>query len=211
MCRMIRRVNAVWWALSLLSLPVIATAATSVCTKPNLEIQVRSPMPNFLAVVGQSVTIEVQVVDACGNLIGPGASVLSTFSNKDADIKLTNIGNGIWSGTWVPKNPSTGSVTIAITAFNPTPGLQSGQITISGTLSVNSPYTFVPSGGVLNLASLVAGAPIAPGTLYCSDWIESGRRVRRGAGPAVSDRIERGAGSSRQHAAPFAVCIPRTD
>jgi len=84
------------------------------CSSPKLEIQFRSPSSEqtFSATIGKPTTLEVQVVDDCGNLIGPAnaqnASVNATFSNKDADMKLTHIGNGIWTGTWRPVNNASG-------------------------------------------------------------------------------------------------------
>jgi uncharacterized protein (TIGR03437 family) len=141
----------------------------STCTNPNLEIQWRSPAPNFNIMLGQPATLELQMVDDCGNLIGPGnpkgASANATFSNKDADIRLTHIGNGIWTGTWRPVNPAKGVATIAVTGFNSNGSvLQSGQRSLSGTLSAGTTPT-VTAGGVVHAASDTGGAPIAPGSL----------------------------------------------
>jgi adhesin/invasin len=153
----------------------IGTLAGS-CNKPNLEVQFRSPTQNFSAVRGQPTTIEAQIIDDCGNLIGPtnpqSATVNAVFSNKDADIRLTHIGNGIWTGTWRPVNASSGPVTIALTAFYSTGNvLQSGQQSESGSLSTGVTPT-VTSGGVVHAASDAAGVPIAPGgliTIYGSN------------------------------------------
>jgi uncharacterized protein (TIGR03437 family) len=113
--------------------------------------------------------IEAQVVDDCGNLIGPGnaqnASVNATFANRDPDIHLTHVGNGIWTGTWRPVNSSSSTTTINVVAFNSTGSvLQAGQSTVAGTLSAGSTPT-VTAGGVVHAASDAAGMPIAPGSL----------------------------------------------
>jgi uncharacterized protein (TIGR03437 family) len=138
------------------------------CTKPILEIQLRSPMQSFSAVLGQPVTVEAQVVDDCGNLIGPNsqnAAVSATFSNKDSDIKLTHIGNGVWTGTWRPVKPMTGPVSIGVTAFNSNGSVvQSGQQAESGSLNAGVTPT-VTAGGVVHAASDAAGVPVAPGSL----------------------------------------------
>jgi uncharacterized protein (TIGR03437 family) len=144
--------------------------ATS-CSSPKLEIQFRTPssQATFTAQLGKPTTIEVQVVDDCGNLIGPanpqGASVNATFSNRDADVRLTHVGNGVWTGTWRPVNSATGAVTVTVTAFYSTGSvLQSGSRAISGTLT-GGVTPIVPAGGVVHAASDAAGVPIAPGSL----------------------------------------------
>jgi uncharacterized protein (TIGR03437 family) len=141
------------------------------CSKPNLEIQFRSPssQQTFSATLGKATTVEVQVVDDCGNLVGPAnpqsATVNATFSNNDADLRLTHVGNGIWTGTWKPANPSPGLLTIAVTAFNSTGTVvQSGQRSVSGSL-IPGITPNVTASGVVHAASAVAGVPIAPGSL----------------------------------------------
>ena len=147
----------------------IGPQASSNCT--NLNLQWRTPAPpNFTVAQGHGQTLELQIVDDCGNLIGPGnpkgASVLATFSNGDANLALVHVGSGVWTGTWKPVNPSTGAVTVAVTAFNVTgQSTQSGQASpLFGTVTPGTTPT-VTSGGVLQAASLVPGAPIAPGSL----------------------------------------------
>jgi uncharacterized protein (TIGR03437 family) len=139
------------------------------CSSTNLEIQWRSPLQNFAAVLGQPTTLQVQVVNDCGNPIGPGnvigASVTGTLSNRDTDIKLTHIGNGVWTGTWKPVNSSSGQVIATVTAFNVSGSqIQSGQTSLTGSLSASTTPT-VTAGGVVHAASAVAGVPIAPGSL----------------------------------------------
>ena len=141
----------------------------SSCSSKSLEVQWREPLENFAAVLGQPTTLEVQVVDDCGNLIGPSnpgaASIGAAFSNQDADLKLTHVGNGVWTGTWKPVKPASSQVTATVTAFYSTGQvLQSGQSSLSGTLSTSSTPT-VTAGGVVHAASAVAGVPIAPGSL----------------------------------------------
>ena len=136
-----------------------------------LNLQWRTPSPaSFSVLQGRGQTLEVQVVDSCGNLIGPSnprsASVTATFSNRDTDLSLVHIGNGVWTGTWQPVNPSTGPVTVIATAFNSNgQNLQSGQSTALAATVLPSDTPLVTAGGVQQAASYVLGAPIAPGTL----------------------------------------------
>ncbi len=133
------------------------------CT--NLKIVFREPQPNqstFTATVGQSTTLDMQVTDGCGNLLGPqNAGVKATFSNGDS-VPLVNIGNGIWQGSWRPS--SAGTVQMQVTAF------ASGSN--GNVLSGQSPVlTASVSGAVTPVVSAVAHAasaqalPIAPGGL----------------------------------------------
>jgi uncharacterized protein (TIGR03437 family) len=143
----------------------------SSCPSPKLEIQFRSLRPNFTAVIGQPTTVEVQVADDCGNLIGPGniagASVSTNFSNGDLVMKLTHIGNGVWTGTWRPIHPPPmgTSVTMTVTAFFAQgAALQSNQVDIGGNLTRGTAPTLT-AGGVVHAASGAAGVAIAPGSL----------------------------------------------
>jgi uncharacterized protein (TIGR03437 family) len=148
------------------------------CSSKVLEIEWRTPaaLQSFAAVLGQPTTLEVQVADDCGNLVGPGnangALVSASFSNKDPNVNLTHIGNGVWTGTWKPVNPAPGQVTIAVTAFD---NSGSGQTNLSGTLAASS-TPIVTAGGVVHAASAVGGVPIAPGgliTIYGSNLADA--------------------------------------
>jgi uncharacterized protein (TIGR03437 family) len=161
----------------------VGPEASGSCGSRHLEVEWRSPssQPGFSAYLGQPTTLEVQVVDDCGNPIGPAnpqsASVTATFSNKDADLKLTHIGNGVWTGTWRPVNSAIGQAAVSVTAFNSTGSLlQSGQRDLSGTVSAAGPTPTVTSGGVVHAASDAVGVPIAPGsliTLYGSNLADA--------------------------------------
>jgi len=142
------------------------------CSALNLQWRKpsQSPSPYFNVVRGQGQTLELQVIDSCGNLVGPSnptaAAVQATFSNKDADLSLVHVGNGVWTGTWKPANPPSGPVTVTATAFHSTgQQLQSGQapLLFGTVLTGNTPL--ITAGGVQQGASYTLGAPIAPGTL----------------------------------------------
>ena len=145
-----------------------AFAGTS-CSSPVLRIQFTSLRQDFLVVLGQPATVEVKVVDECGNLVGAssqaGAGVTASFSNRDSTMKLNHVGNGVWRGTWRPVNPtSDGSVRITVTAFQAQgASIQSNQLDLAGRLAAGNTPT-VTSGGVVHAAT-DALVPIAPGSL----------------------------------------------
>jgi uncharacterized protein (TIGR03437 family) len=138
--------------------------AVGKCSSQTLTVQFRSPQP-FTAVIGQPAGIEVQVVDACGDLITSGL-VNATFSNRDPDLQLTHVGSGIWSGTWRPLNRSDNGVTIDVTAFSTgMTGLDTGHATLPSTVKNATSTPVVTAKGVVHAASNVGDSPIAPGSL----------------------------------------------
>jgi uncharacterized protein (TIGR03437 family) len=143
--------------------------ASGNCSTLNFQWRNPSP-PNVTVAQGRGLTLEVQVIDSCGNLVGPSnpksASVTAWFSNKDPDLTLVHVGNGVWTATWKPVNMSTGPVTITVNALSSTGNvLQAGQAPALFATVAPSNTPLVTAGGVQHGASFVLGAPIAPGTL----------------------------------------------
>jgi hypothetical protein len=67
------------------------------CASAVLHIQFTSVQQGFVLPIGEPATVEVKVADDCGNLVGSsGAAVAASFSNHDATLKLTHVGNGVW-------------------------------------------------------------------------------------------------------------------
>jgi uncharacterized protein (TIGR03437 family) len=146
--------------------------AASGCSSQSLQVQYRSLQPNFAAVTGQPTTLDVQVSDGCGNLVGPGgqsAQVAAYFSNNDPQVAMTHIGNGIWQGTWRPVNAS-GLVVVKVTALLQQGGSLVGGVSapLTGAVSIPAAAATTPTvtaQGVVHAASDQGGVPIAPGGL----------------------------------------------
>ena len=139
------------------------------CSTLPLNVQVRSLQPNFSATQGQAVTLEAQVVDGCGNLVGSGgqSAVMATLTTGDPPIAMANIGNGIWQGTWKPGPSAAGLSTVSVTAIGPT-GVSGQSGGLSGTVTSPSSSTGTPivtGQGVVHAASGQSGVPISPGEL----------------------------------------------
>lgn len=128
------------------------------CTPTNLLVQPTSLSNQFNLPLLQPASVQARVVDSCSNPVTTG-SVFLTLSNGDSAPKMVHVGNGNWSGTWLPQNGN--QVTLGIYAIE-IQGITSlgGSATLSGTLysKATPPVTF----GVANAAS-GAGAYIAPG------------------------------------------------
>jgi len=120
--------------------------------------------------VGQPVTIEVKVVDECGNLVlgtekNANSAVYAKFSNGDPEIRLVPIGGGRWKGTWRPVTPSAGPVTIAaVSVFVQGLTVQAGR-SDRGVRLETSNAPIVKQGSLVQSASQKGDAPVAPGTL----------------------------------------------
>jgi uncharacterized protein (TIGR03437 family) len=128
------------------------------CTPTSLLVQPTSLSNQFNLPLLQPASVQVRVVDSCSNPVTTG-SVFLTLSNGDPAPKMVQIGNGNWSGTWLPQNGN--QVTLGIYALE-VQGINSlgGSAILSGTLysKATPPVTY----GVANAAS-GAGAYIAPG------------------------------------------------
>ena len=67
--------------------------------------------------VGEPTPIQVRVIDSCGEVLTDEAGVVTaTFSNGDSPLKLVDVGNGNWRGTWTPQNAGQSTSTIQINA-----------------------------------------------------------------------------------------------
>jgi trimeric autotransporter adhesin len=146
-----------------------------------LQVVSRSLRSNFAAIVGQPTTVEVQVIDSCGNLAVPvnpsNPSVSAFFSNGDDKVALTHVGNGVWTGTWRPVNAGAGSVSVAVNAtWIEGTSPNAGTVSVGGTLTAAGKTPLITAGGVVHAASFVSGAPIAPGglvTIYGANLSDS--------------------------------------
>jgi uncharacterized protein (TIGR03437 family) len=91
----------------------LASPAACVAGKAGFLIPVfRQPTGQSSIQVTAATTIQIAVVDDCGNPVtaSNGGSVQVTFSNGDPGINLTDIGSGIWEGTWIPAHASKAAV-----------------------------------------------------------------------------------------------------
>jgi hypothetical protein len=143
------------------------------CSSQALQVIFRLPQSsfNFAATVGQSMTLEAQVSDGCGNLIVPGdqqPQVTAFFSTGETQASMTHIGNGVWQTTWRPVNASASASASVQAGILVGANLVLGDAIVHGSVTQPAPATSTPlvtQQGVVHAASDVAGAPIAPGEL----------------------------------------------
>ncbi len=147
--------------------------ATSICAggKAGYLIPVfREPSTGSSAQVAAATTIQLQLVDDCGNNVtaAKGGSAQITFSKGDPGLTLNDIGSGIWEATWVPQNAAKSVTLQAVATEN---GLSIGT-SVSALSSEN--VTVLAAGanappaptGIANAASAAQATPqvVAPGS-----------------------------------------------
>ena len=122
----------------------------------------RAPGSPFKTTAGWPMTIEVQVVDDCGQALTTG-QVTATFSTGDPPVALLHLGQGVWTGTWAARQAAAQGVTITAKAASTAPQL-AGTAQITGGVTANANQPAIAPGGVVNAASFRAGAPAAVGS-----------------------------------------------
>ena len=144
------------------SSPKLGRRAQGGCSPSKLAPVFTSLADSFAVPAAWPSTVGVRVIDDCGSPMVTGSAV-ATFSNGDPAQVLKHTQNGNWNGTWQPRSV-TSSVTITVSAEIPEFKLK-GSAQVSGGLRTNQSVPVITPGAVLSSASLVAQAPIAPGSL----------------------------------------------
>jgi uncharacterized protein (TIGR03437 family) len=112
--------------------------------KPGYLVPVfRQPLSQSVLEAGLPQTVQLQIVDDCGNpLTGEnGGAAQVSFGNQDTAINLNDIGGGIWEGTWTPVTSAV-SATVQAVSFVPSAGLSSIAAGIAVTVTpagINAP------------------------------------------------------------------------
>jgi uncharacterized protein (TIGR03437 family) len=103
----------------------------------------------FSTPVAWPAPIVVQVVDDCGTAANAGSVTLS-FSNGDSPLSLLAVGNGAWTGTWVPTHTTaTAAFAVRADAQSQQPAL-SGSVQVTGQVLTNPNVPIVNAGGVVS-------------------------------------------------------------
>jgi uncharacterized protein (TIGR03437 family) len=136
------------------------------CTANQLLPKFTSLANGFSVPLNQPTNVEVRIVDNCGNPLTSG-TVKARFSNGDSELELRHTKDGSWSGTWQPLKTE-GQVRISVIALAGQGNNVFGGRTdppLTGNLRSGATVPLVAPGAVLNGASFVANAPVAPGSL----------------------------------------------
>ena len=140
---------------------VVLVVASASCTPTQLVPLISSLGDRFQVTAGLPLTLEAKIVDDCGVPVDTG-SVGAYFAGDPPD-SLTDAGNGIWQGTWLPHLLAGGATGVNLHAASFAPPL-SGSQSVTGTVIANPSIATITPGGVVSAASLAANAPLAPGS-----------------------------------------------
>ena len=139
--------------------------------KPSFLIPVfQQPFSQSTVVVAAPQTVQVEIIDDCGNPVtaAAGGLVQVAFSNGDAGLDLHDVGSGIWEATWTPVNAAK-QVVLQVEAseagitLNPALNIATNlTVTVQGATAASAP---LPT-GVTNAASAAQATVgvVAPGS-----------------------------------------------
>lgn len=102
--------------------------AATACPNGTISLLHTAAAQDFVATGGQPFPIEVYATDSCGGPLTSG-SVIATFSNGDAGVTLSAIGDGRWAGTWIPASNRGAAVTMMVRGSD---GTVQGQLPLIG-------------------------------------------------------------------------------
>jgi uncharacterized protein (TIGR03437 family) len=142
-------------------------ATTATCTAIGLVAVLQTLESSQVVVASQAQPVQSEIVDSCGNpvMAANGGSAQVTFSSQDPPVSLTDTGNGIWQGTWVP-GVAGGQVSVNVSAqtggltSTPLPGASQVQVQV---LPAPASAAAVP-GAIANAASFNSQGVVAPGS-----------------------------------------------
>ena len=139
--------------------------------KPSFLIPVfQQPFSQSTVSLAAPQTVQVEVIDDCGNPVtaAAGGLVQIAFSNGDAGLDLHDVGSGIWEATWAPVNAAK-QVVLQVEAseagitLNPALNISTNlTVTVQGATAASAP---LPT-GVTNAASAAQATVgvVAPGS-----------------------------------------------
>ncbi len=126
----------------------------------------RQPSSQSVLQVAVAQRVQLQILDDCGSPLaaqnGGGAQV--SFDDQDAPINLTDVGGGIWEGTWTPVNAAQ-PATLQAVASEQTLGLSSIAAATAVTVQAASANAAGQTLAVVNAASGAQATPqvVTPG------------------------------------------------
>ncbi len=143
--------------------PHATTRDTASCTGAQLVPTQTGLVSNFSSPVSWPTPLGITLMDDCGNPVGD-AQVVATFTNGDPPLALAVVDatNGLYSGTWTPRNTSS---QVTILARASAPGFASAAtVQIPGQVAPNTAPVLAPN-GTLDIFHPQVGAGLGPGNI----------------------------------------------
>jgi uncharacterized protein (TIGR03437 family) len=140
-----------------------APRETTTCTGAQLVPTQTGLVSNFSSPASWPTPLSITLVDTCGNPVGD-AQVVATFTNGDPPLALAVVDapNGLYSGTWTPRNTSS---QVTILARASAPGFPAAAtVQIPGQVAPNTAPVLAPN-GTLDIFHPQVGAGLGPGNI----------------------------------------------
>lgn len=141
-----------------------ANGRGATCNPAKLLPQWSAPRDNASVTIANAASLQVKVVDDCGQPLTQSGTVVARFSNGDPPVPMVHTGNGVWSATWLPARAAPSKVT-AVAVLARGTNIVAATADLNVTVQVGGTTPVVARGAVLNAASFTADSPIAPGSL----------------------------------------------
>jgi uncharacterized protein (TIGR03437 family) len=136
---------------------------TTTCAGAQLVPTQTGLVSNFSSPASWPTPLAITLTDTCGNPVGD-AQVVATFTNGDPPLALAVVDapNGLYSGTWTPRNTSS---QVTILARASAPGFPSAAtVQIAGQVAPNTAPVLAPN-GTLDIFHPQVGAGLGPGNI----------------------------------------------
>ncbi|MCP5110708.1 MAG: hypothetical protein GY953_07735 [bacterium] len=143
---------------------VVSPPANSACAPRDIAAAHISLLDNFETRVGEPTPVAVELSDNCGTPVD-GAVVTVSFTTLDPEVTLTDTGDGIYAGVWVPITPTADLPVnqLELRARISAPGLRPTEWILTGSVLPDEEVTFLATDGVAHNAWPRIGGPLAPG------------------------------------------------
>lgn len=149
----------------------IAPPPSTTCYPSRLVPSFTAPDNGFNPTAGTAVPLSVKLADDCGNPISNGTVTVS-FSNGNADVKLTGGTGGVYTGSWTPSGSTTNFLNATANAsapfkitnpFGTTTITYIGTAVLTGSIGGDASTPLLFTGGTVNAASNDPSGFAAPG------------------------------------------------
>ncbi|MCP5112521.1 MAG: hypothetical protein GY953_16975, partial [bacterium] len=143
---------------------VVVPQENAICGATRLAAAHTGLPDNFETRVGEPTPIVLELSDDCGTPVS-GATVTVSFSTRDPEVTLSDTGDGIYAGVWVPVSASN-ELPMGETLLRArisAPGFPFIESNLTGTVLDNDDFTMLAKDGVLHNAWRRKGGPLAPG------------------------------------------------
>ncbi|MBM3763940.1 MAG: hypothetical protein FJW32_00990, partial [Acidobacteria bacterium] len=131
------------------------------CNPARLLPQWAAPRDNASVTLATASSLQVKVIDDCGQPLIQNGTVVARFSNGDPPVPMVHTGNGVWSATWLPARSGATRVT-AVAVLARGTNIVAATSDLNANVQAGGSSPVVAKGAVLNAASFIADAPIAP-------------------------------------------------